>query len=113
MPVIHWLRGMGADIVSVVERGEAHFNDREILAAGAAERRFVLTHDSDFGTLAFRFGAPVFGVLIVRPGDLPPPATMATLAPLVTAQVDWSTPAVAVYKDGRLRMRRVGLAQDP
>ena len=60
------------DIASVRERGWGARPDRDILAAATGERRFVLTHDSDFGTLAIQQGRPsgassTCGPVVVHP----------------------------------------------
>jgi predicted nuclease of predicted toxin-antitoxin system len=51
--VIRTLRDRGHDVVSVKEslRGAA---DPHILAQAQADERVVVTHDKDFGELAFR-----------------------------------------------------------
>lgn len=106
VPVVAWLRAHRIDVASVSERGLAHLDDTTILDLGRAERRFVLTHDSDFGRLAILDGRPLHGVLYLRPGDDPPDVVIAGLGPLLTADVDWSAPMIAVYGRGRLRVRR-------
>jgi predicted nuclease of predicted toxin-antitoxin system len=55
--VIRSLRDRGHDVLSVKEtmRGAG---DPEILARAQAEERIVVTHDKDFGELAFRYGLP-------------------------------------------------------
>ena len=55
--LIQDLRDKGHDLLSVKEsmRGQ---KDKAILQQGQAELRVVLTHDKDFGELAFRTGLP-------------------------------------------------------
>ena len=72
MPVIHFLREHGVDVVSAREEGWGDFTDGEILARAHATSRFVVTHDSDFGTLAVHRGEPITGILYLRPGGRPP-----------------------------------------
>ncbi len=106
VPVVTFLREQGVDVASLYERGLAHLDDEAILDLGSAERRFVLTHDSDFGKLAIAEGRPIHGVLFLRPGDDPPNVVIAGLGMLLAAEVDWSPPLVAVFGRGRLRVRR-------
>ena len=64
--VIRELRARGHDVLSVKEslRGEG---DETILARAQAELRIVVTHDKDFGALAFQFGLPAqCGVILLR-----------------------------------------------
>jgi predicted nuclease of predicted toxin-antitoxin system len=104
--VVAFLRVHGVDVVSLYERGLAHLDDESILDLGKTERRFVLTHDSDFGRLAIAEGRPIYGVLFLRPGDDPPDVVIVGLGALLAADVDWTPPLVAVFGRGRLRVRR-------
>ena len=66
--VIDELRQRGHDVISVKEsmRGEG---DNVILARAEVEQRFVVTHDKDFGELAFRFRLPATcGIVLLRLG---------------------------------------------
>ena len=49
--VVAFLRDSGLDVASVYERGLAHLDDAAILELARQEKRFVLTHDADFGLL--------------------------------------------------------------
>lgn len=104
--VVKFLRDAGVDVTSLYERRELHLDDEAILALATAERRFVLTHDSDFGTLVIARGAAFHGILFLRPGDDPPDAVIASLRVLMSIDCDWSPPLVAVFQGGRLRLRR-------
>ncbi len=68
--------------------------------------RFVLIHDADFGTLAMHRGEPLTGIVYLRPGGRPPAQVMADLQALLEAEIDWTPPVIAVYRTGRLRLRR-------
>jgi len=64
--VIRTLRDRGHDVLSIKEslRG---IGDSHILAQAQAEQRVVVTHDKDFGELAFRCGLPASsGVILLR-----------------------------------------------
>ena len=62
------LRAAGHDVVAISERG-ADPGDLAILAIAAREGRFIVTADTDFGTLVFRDGAERVGVLRLRVGS--------------------------------------------
>lgn len=70
--VIQLLRARGHDVLSAREslRGD---KDPAILARAQAEHRLLVTHDKDFGELAFRAGLPAeCGVILLRmAGDDP------------------------------------------
>jgi predicted nuclease of predicted toxin-antitoxin system len=63
-----WLRQQGADVLgaSELELGEA--SDETLLRAATERGRAVLTHDRDFGALAFVMSVPMVGVALLRPG---------------------------------------------
>ena len=69
--------------------------------------RFVLTHDSDFGTLAVHRGEAITGIVYLRPGGRPPAEVMADVQALMAAEIDWTPPIIAVYRAGRLRIRKL------
>ncbi|MXZ11134.1 MAG: hypothetical protein F4Y79_17020 [Gemmatimonadetes bacterium] len=107
IPVIQFLRESGIDIVSSMEQQWGHLSDEQILARAYAMDRFVLTHDSDFGTLAVFSGYPLTGIIYLRPGGRLPSEVIADLGDLLTASVDWTPPMIVVYRSGRLRIRRL------
>jgi predicted nuclease of predicted toxin-antitoxin system len=106
VPVVAWLRANGIDVASVHERGLQGLDDEAILDLARTERRFVLTHDSDFGRLAILEGRLIYGVIFLRPGDDPPHIVIEGLPPLLSAVVDWTPPLLVVHGRGRLRVRR-------
>lgn len=69
--VFRTMRERGHDVLSVKEslRGTG---DSDILGRAQAEQRVLVTHDKDFGELAFRFGLPATsGVILVSAGRFP------------------------------------------
>ena len=106
VPVIQFLRANGVDVISAREEGWHSLTDSQIMARTHAMNRFVLTHDSDFGTLAIHRGEAVTGIIHLRPGGRPPAEVSTDLQELLDAGVDWTPPLVAVYQSGRLRLRQ-------
>ena len=107
VPVVHFLRRQGVDILSAREEGWGGLTDSQILARAHAMERFVLTHDADFGTLAVHRGEPFTGIIYLRPGGRPPAQVMADVQALMEAEIDWTPAVIAVYRAGRLRLRRL------
>jgi len=105
-PVIAFLRARGVDVASAREQGWGDLTDSEILAHAHAQSRFVMTHDSDFATLAVHRGEPFTGILYLRPGGRPPAEVIVDIEALLDAEIDWTPPVLAVYRAGRLRLRR-------
>ena len=104
--VVQFLRDSGVDFISADEQGWHNLTDTEILNRAHAMNRFVLTHDSDFGTLAIRDGVPITGIIYLRSGDRPSAQVIADLQALLNTDVDWTPPLIAVYQSGRLRLHR-------
>lgn len=102
--VIRSLRDGGHDVLSVKEslRGSP---DREILARAQIEGRVVLTHDKDFGELAFRFGlAAGSGIVLIRLSGAEPQSDNRRILEVLGSDVDW-TGHFAVVTDDRVRIR--------
>ncbi|MCL6505399.1 MAG: DUF5615 family PIN-like protein [Bryobacteraceae bacterium] len=110
--VIQVLRDHGHDVLSVKEslRGE---KDTAILARAQAEQRLVVTHDKDFGELAFRMGLPAeCGVILLRlSGDNPDADNRRTLQ-AIEGRSDWAG-HFSVVSDDRIRMRPLPGASSP
>ena len=61
--VVAHLRQIGFDVLDVVESGLQGSTDVDLLRLATAQDRIVVTHDSDFGTLAIHQNEPLTGVL--------------------------------------------------
>ena len=107
VPVVHFLQRQGVDVLSAREEGWGNLTDSQILARAHAMTRFVLTHDADFGTLAVHRGEAITGILYLRPGGRPPAEVVADVQALMEAEIDWTPPVIAVYRAGRLRLRKL------
>jgi predicted nuclease of predicted toxin-antitoxin system len=85
--VVVELRLRGYDVASIRDRRHHGLDDASVLAVATAEGRVVLTHDSDFGTLAVHRGEPFVGIVYVRPGDLHPSEVLEVLDVVATSGV--------------------------
>ncbi|MHB1038340.1 MAG: DUF5615 family PIN-like protein [Pirellulales bacterium] len=102
--VVRALRNRGHDVLSVKEslRGAG---DPAILARAQAENRVLLTHDKDFGELAFRVGLPATsGVVLLRLGSADPESDNRRVLEVLGSSVHW-TGHFAVVTDDRVRIR--------
>ena len=111
--VIRTLRERGHDVLSVKEsmRGE---NDLTILARAQAELRLVVTHDKDFGELAFRIGLPAeCGVILIRLSGEDADSDNQRVLQAIESRSDWASYFSLVSED-RIRMRPLpGVAPPP
>ncbi len=99
------LRSLGGDVVTVDDRRLQGFPDHRLLDAATAEHRAILTQDTDFGTLAIAQGAPCFGIILVRPGDLLPSELLALVADFLRADAELPAPFIVALERGRTRVR--------
>ncbi len=111
--VVRFLREQhGADICSVSEEGLAGQDDTTLLRCACQENRVVLTHDSDFGTLAMLQGEPFIGIVYLRPGHIRGEFVIQITETLRSQAVEVKVPfiVVAAFNRGTLqtRVRQLG-----
>ncbi len=94
--VIAHLRDSGFDLLSVIETGLIGSSDEEILQFAFEAGRIVLTHDSDFGTLALAYHQPIVGILYVRPGHIEPSFTIDSLTTILGRTFSVTPPFIIV-----------------
>lgn len=68
--VVTFPREKGCDVLDVKEKGWHGSEDKFLIAIAWEEKRFILTHDRDFGTLAIHERVPCYGIIYLRLKDL-------------------------------------------
>jgi predicted nuclease of predicted toxin-antitoxin system len=102
--VVGELRNHGHDVLWVKE-SMPKATDNAILARAQSEQRLVITHDKDFGELAFRYGLPAeCGVLLIRLSGSGRQADVDQVLKVIESRDDW-TSHFSVVSRGRVRMR--------
>ncbi len=106
--IVRYLRDSGKDVRDVLEIGLNGKSDLEILRHAHAEGRAVLTHDSDFGTLAFAQREPFTGIVYLRPGHILREFTVHTLEAIAKQTFSVIPPfvIVAVRSGDKIRIRK-------
>jgi len=111
--VIRLLREQGHDVLSVKEslRGGG---DPHILARAQAEGRVLVTHDKDFGELAFRRGLPSSsGIVLLRLSGEDPVNDNRRILEVLKSRMDWAG-RFAIVTDNRVRIRPLpGMHEKP
>ena len=81
--------------------------DVTLLRLAVAESRIVITHDSDFGTLAIAAGEPYLGLIYLRPGHFKPEFTVGTLQAILAQNPELTPPfiVVGVRSGSKIRIR--------
>jgi predicted nuclease of predicted toxin-antitoxin system len=107
--VIHQLRQRGHDVLSVKESMRSEQDD-VVLARAQAEQRTVITHDKDFGELAFRSQlAASSGVILFRLAGSNPDTDNKRILDALESRTDWAG-HFSVVTDDRIRMRPLSVA---
>jgi len=105
--VVVFLREQGITVQTVSEIGLIGQPDTAVLQFAHQNQLVVLTHDSDFGTLAIARKQPIIGILFLRPGHILPEFTTATIESLITSEFEVEVPFIvtAVRKGIKVRTR--------
>jgi predicted nuclease of predicted toxin-antitoxin system len=103
--VVRALRGLGLDVLDVKEQHWHGKDDQELLDIAYRDQRFVLTHDSDFGTLAVNEGKSYYGILYLRPRNLKPTNVIRLCERVLHKDLDVSPGAIVVIEETRIRIR--------
>jgi predicted nuclease of predicted toxin-antitoxin system len=104
--VIQELRERGHDVLSAKESMRSEKDD-VILARAQTERWIVVTHDKDFGELAFRSRLPAScGVILLRLAGSDPQGDNRRILEVLESREDWAG-HFTVVTDERIRMRRL------
>ena len=106
--VVAFLRSQGIDVADTKERGWQGKSDDELLETAYRENRWVLTHDSDFGSLAIHEDQPYWGIVFLRPRDLTPRNVVRVCNRLLQHDVDVSQRTLVVVEEARIRIRQTG-----
>lgn len=105
--VVEFLLGKGIDILHVPEIGRSGNSDLNLMRLAHEQDRAILTHDSDFGTLAFVDNEPFFAIVYLRPGHFDPAFTIESLEQLLALDLDVQPSIIitASRKGGKLTVR--------
>lgn len=96
--VVAYLRSQGCEVFDVKERKLFGASDVDLIQQAYTEQRVILTHDSDFGTLAIAAQKPIYGIVYLRPGHIRPEYTIGTLIVLFDQELDLTPPFIVVAK---------------
>ena len=100
------LRQAGHDVLSIRETMPGA-GDEAVLARAQADVRIVVTHDKDFGELAFRVGLPAHcGIILFRLSGASPESDRHRILSVLASQIVWAG-HFAVVTDDRVRVRPI------
>lgn len=102
--VIHGLQANGHDVVAVKD-WQPGAGDEAILRRAQAEERILITHDKDFGELAYRRRLPgACGIVLLRLSGADSDADNRRALSVLQSAMDWEG-HFSVVTDDRIRMR--------
>jgi predicted nuclease of predicted toxin-antitoxin system len=80
-------------------------NDEVLLDIAYQDQRFVLTHDSDFGTLAVNKGKPFYGILYFRLKNLKSTNVIRICDRVIRKDLDVYPGTILIIEESRIRIR--------
>jgi len=103
--VVLFLRQKGIDVIDTKEEKWHGKNDEYLLEKAFADNRFVLTHDSDFGTLAVKEGKDYYGIIYLRVKFPKVQNVIRALEKLLSLSIELSPGNLIVVDNARVRIR--------
>ncbi len=105
--VVACLRNIGVDVLDTKEQQWHGTDDETLLNIACQEHRFVLTHDSDFGTLAVNQRKPCYGILYLRLKNLKPVNVIRICKDLFRRDMEIISHTIWVIEEARIRIRHL------
>ena len=105
--VVACLRRIGLDVLDTKEQQWHGTEDEALLTTAYQEHRFILTHDSDFGTLAINQGKRCYGILYLRLKNLKPVNVIRVCEDLFQKDMEINPHTIWVIEDTRIRIRHL------
>jgi predicted nuclease of predicted toxin-antitoxin system len=105
--VVSYLREKGVDVVDVKEKGWLGTEDKFLMGVAYSEKRFILTHDPGFGTLAIAEGVPCYGIIYLRLKGLGVDNVKTVIQKLFVMEADIPERSMIVVEGKWLRIRGI------
>jgi predicted nuclease of predicted toxin-antitoxin system len=103
-PSIALLQDHGIDILSIAKQFQG-ISDQQVMRIAIKEERIILTHDSDYGELIFKYGyKPQEGVIYFRMFNFGPSDPAKVLLELINKKTNFKN-QLTVIDDRSIRQR--------
>lgn len=103
--VVAALRNEGIDVLSIYEEKLSGASDGEVLKLAKKEKRIILTHDKDFGSLIHQPGLIHGGVILLRLRNQSPQNVIFHLIPfLKNIKINKIKGRLVIFQEGRVRI---------
>ncbi len=110
--LVAYLKDSGYDIITVSQLNLAGSSDRRIIDEANKTNRIILTHDSDFGTLAVVGRHAFTGIIYIRPGHIRGVFAIDTMKSLFAQDLNFSTGMIIIAQRQndslKIRIRNMG-----
>lgn len=104
--VVSFFRQQGMNVLDTKEQHWYGKDDDKLLEYAYRQKRFVLTHDSDFGTLAINEGKKYYGIIYFRLRNLHPDNIIRVCQQLFILDTELFPGAILVVEEARMRIRQ-------
>lgn len=104
--VVYWLRRKGLDVIDTKEENWHGQEDEFLLKRAYLQKRFVLTHDSDFGTLAINEGKIYHGIIYLKLMNMKPANVIEVLDKFFLLDIDFAEGTLIVIDKLKIRVRK-------
>jgi predicted nuclease of predicted toxin-antitoxin system len=105
--IVRFLRDKRFDVLDTKEQNWCGKEDAFILLKSLAENRFVLTYDSDFGTMIIHNQRQFFGIIYLRLARLNFSNTIEILNKLIAHNPVVKPHQIVVVTENKIRIRQV------
>ncbi|MBF0121140.1 MAG: DUF5615 family PIN-like protein [Desulfobacterales bacterium] len=103
--VVSFLRQKGTDVIDTKEEKWHGKDDEYLLEKAFLDNRFILTHDSDFGTLAVKEGKSYYGIIYLRLKIPRVPNVIRVIEKFMSLDTELCQGNLIVIDDSRVRIR--------
>ena len=104
--VVSFLRQQRIDVLDTKEQAWFGRTDENLLEIATKEQRFIMTHDSDFGTLAIHEGKSYYGIIYIRVRNFHPQNVIRVCKQLFELKTELIRRTLIVVEESRLRIRQ-------
>jgi len=108
--MISFLRDNGYDVISVEQLNLTGKSDHAIISEALKTERIIITHDSDFGSIAVAGGEPFTGIIYIRPGHIKGDYAIETIKTVLQQDIEISEGMIIVAQRQnetvKIRIRR-------
>ncbi len=103
--VVAFLKEQGIDVLDIKEQNWYGKADEELFEIAYQKQRFVLTHDSDFGTLAINEKKRYYGIIYLRLRNVNPCNVIRVYERFLNLDIELFPETIVVVKETRIRIR--------